>query len=217
MTPAKTPDPKTAPSLEAGEPSAVESDVMEVSTTAIANARTGTLNATQSAIGSAAVEGDALLSASAVGMVSAKRAASLHQGVAGAVVSEGDIAVQQGGGAVMVGRTIDVDQGGSGVMVSGETNASRSYVGVLVSRRASFSEDSRVLFDWKAALILAAVLVGGVGLIIIVAVVLAKILMGRIHRVAERLPHLSVPHLSLPHLPEVPPWVAAVARRIRAA
>jgi len=212
MTPAKTPDPESSVPPETRKPSAVESDVMEVTTTAIANASTGTLHATQSAIGSATIEGDASLATSAVGMISAKGTASLRQGCAGAVVSEGDIAVQQGGGAVMVGKTIDVDQGGSCVMVSGETNASRSYVGVLLSRRSSFSEDSRVLFDWKAALILSAVLIGGIGLVIVVAVVLAKLLMGRVHRVAERLPHLPTPHL-----PEVPPWVMAVARRIRAA
>jgi hypothetical protein len=194
------------------DPAAPEAEIVHMNATAVATARAGSLAATQSAIGSASVDGDASIDTSLVGMVSAKGNAALKQGCAAAIMAEGDVTVSQGGGAVIVGRTVDVDQGGSCVMVSGETTASRSYVGLLLSRKASFSEDSRVLFDWKAALILAAVMLGGVGLVILVVVVVARMLMGRIHNLAERLPHLSVPHM-----PEVPPWVSAVARRIRAA
>jgi hypothetical protein len=179
-------------------------ETMQVDTTAIANVTAGSLTATQSAIGSANVTGEAMVDTSFVGMVSSKGNASLKQGVACAIMAEGDVSISQGGGAVLVGKNVDIDQGGSCVMVSGETNASRSYVGLLLSRKASFSEDSRVLFDWKAALILAAVLLGGVGIVILALFLVWRMMTSRLHALSERMPHLpSV------HLPEVPAWLAA--------
>jgi hypothetical protein len=184
---------------------------LTTSMTALGTAEAGTLSAKQSAIGSASVSGDADVSGSVVGMLSARGSAKLDRGCAGAVMAEGDVAVSRSGAGLIMGKRVDVEQGGGCVMIGSETEVRRGWVGLLLTRKATLSEDSRVLFDWKAALILAAVMLGLFGVILVIAFMLARRAMHMTSELRSRLPHLpELPHLAeMPHLPE---WVHTLDR-----
>jgi hypothetical protein len=150
----------------------------------------GPLSATQSAIGSATVSGDASVSACAVGSISA-RAAAIKQSFSGAVMTEGDASVTQSATPLIMAQRVDMSSGASCMIVGDQVTARHSWVGLVASRQTTLSEDSRVIIDWKGALILTAVMLGVAGV-----VVLLVWLVGR--RVARAASHLSA---RLPHLP----------------
>ena len=163
MTPDEnTPDAFAETDETAAEPVLV--DALETSMTALASVETGTLTATQSAIGSADVSGDAEFSTSAVGMLSAKGDAAMRQGLACALMAERDVSLTQAAAGVVVGEKVTMDHSFSGALVSSETEVRQSRVVLLLSRSTTVAEGSRVIFDWKAALILAAVLAGFAGI-----------------------------------------------------
>lgn len=188
---------------------------MHATTTVIGSVATEEFDAEQCLIGNAAVEGDASIGASFVGMVSAD-SVGIHQGGAAVIVVDGDASIDQGGAQVIVAQTVGIDQGGAALLVAGEANLARSWVGVMAARNATLSDDSRVLIDTRAALIIGGLLFGGLGL------VACAVFMGA-RRVAARIPRLpfargrghgmpmwyghgrpSMPHVQMPDLPKMP-------------
>ncbi|MDO8916321.1 MAG: hypothetical protein Q7W16_09600 [Coriobacteriia bacterium] len=165
----------------------------------------GALTASQCAFGSMDVTGDTVLRQSAIGMLSAKGSSTLERGCVGAVMAEGDVTVRQSAPGLIIGRRVEAEHSGSCVMVGSETEVRRGWVGLLLSRKTTLSEDSRVLFDWKAALILAAVMLGIFGIVLVIVFVLARRAMRTATELRSRLPHL-------PELPHLPDWVHALDR-----
>jgi hypothetical protein len=209
-------DTDTGLSGATGEQDAPPAETIAASMTALESAETGPMTATRCAIASAVVSGDANLSGSAVGMISAAGSAGLERGCACVVMSEGDVAVKQGCAGLIMGKRVELEQSGGGVMIGGETEVRRGWIGLLLARKATLSEDSRVLFDWKAALILAAVMLGIFGVILVIAFILARRAMRIASELRSRLPHLpEFPHL--PDMPHLPDWVHAFDRLRRSA
>jgi hypothetical protein len=178
-----------------GEPDEIledENDVLEVvamhaSSTVLGSVSAEEFDAEQCLIGSATVDGDASIGASALGVLSAN-SVGIHQGGAAVMVVDGDVSIDQGAAQVIVARSAGLERGGVGILVTGEADLARSWVGVMAARNATLSDDSRVIIDAKAALIIGALLFGGFGL-----VALAVLMAGR--RIAARIPHM--------------PWAAA--------
>jgi hypothetical protein len=175
----------------------------ELSQSAEGATSSGPLTATQSAIGNATVTGDASVSASAVGSVSAK-AASIRQSFAGAVMSEGDATVSQSATPLIMAQRVDVQSGAACVVVGDEVTTQRSWVGLVASRHTTLNDGSRVIIDWKGALILAAVMLGAAGIMVLILW-----LVGR--RVARAASHLSARLPHLPHLEDLPAPLRFVA------
>jgi hypothetical protein len=195
------PDEATVGAKKASAPDAGATH--EMSQAAEGSTSSGPLHATQSAIGSVTVNGDAAVSASAIGSVSAK-VASIKQSFAGAVMAEGDAAVAQSATPLIMAQRVDMSSGASCMIVGDEVTTRHSWVGLVASRHTTLSEDSRVIIDWKGALILAAVMLGVAGVLVLLAW-----LVGR--RVARAASHLSsrLPHL--PHLADMPAPIRFVA------
>lgn len=187
--------------LEECEVFAVE--MMEATATALGSVSAIEFAARQSAIGSADVGGDAEVSGSLVGVVNAG-SVGLYQGAAVVILANEDAAIEQGATQVLVTRSADLERSGAGVIVTREAHIARSWVGVMAARNATLSEGSRVLVDARAALIIGALLFGGLGLLAM------GVYLGARH-VAARIPHLPwaghrhPAHRALPtpHLPRV--------------
>lgn len=196
MTPEETKEGAAAEEKPKSAPHAtgtVESESLQANLSAIGTAHTGSLTATGSAIAIASVDGDATVSLSAVPILKVDGDASFKQAYASAVLASNSLSVKQGGSPVMLARSLEVTQGGSVAMIAGEADVRQSYVGVLLSPKATLSEDSRVLVGPKAALIIAAAILGGFGLVALVMVLGAK-------RVAQWRPRIDLSH--------VKPWIA---------
>jgi hypothetical protein len=211
-----TSDEKKMDVAETVETPAVEPiviDAMQASMTALGSVETGSLSATQSAIGSANVGADAEVSMSAVGMLSAKGASTVKQGIAGCVMAEGDATVSQGGAGVVIADKVTLEHSFGGALLANDAELRQSRVVVLLSRKTTLSEDSRVIFDWKAALILAAVLAGFAGIAALLGFLLVRKGIRTARDLSSRLPHLP----EMPHLPELPAWVHTLERIRRSA
>lgn len=170
----------------------IEQETLQANFSAIAAARTGSLDATGSAIGFANVSGDASLTASAAPIVYSKGDVSLRQCYTSAVIAASEMNVSQAGAPLIIGKKLDVRQGGAMVMLSGESTVSNGFVGVLLAPKATVAEDSRVLIGTKAALIIAAALLGGFGLVALVMVVGARqIVSWRRQLTAPHMPKLA--------------------------
>lgn len=191
--------------------SEVSAQSLQANLSAIVSAHTGTLEAVGSAIAFSNVGGDATITASASPLVYAKGDVSVRQSYTSAVLAGSNMHISQAGAPLIVGKQLDINQGGGVVLLSGEANVSNGFVGVLLSPKATVSDDSRVLLSTKAALIIAAALLGGFGLIAVVMVVGMKRMMARRHRF-----HMpSMPHMpNMPHIPNMPS-VAEIEQRIR--
>ena len=166
----------------------LESEQLQANLSAIATAQTGSLEAVGSAVGFANVSGDASLTASAAPIVYAKGDISVRQCYTSAVLAGGDMDISQAGAPLIVGKKLDVSQGGALVMLSGESMVSNGFVGVLLTPKATVADDSRVLIGTKAALIIAAALLGGFGLVALVMVL-------GVRRVMSWRPQINVPQL----------------------
>ena len=166
----------------------VDVPALEASLSAIASAKTGTLDATASAIGIANVAGDSDIRFSTCSIMYSKGNGSFHQAYASAVIAANEMAVSQGGAPLAVARKISFEQGGSCVAVAGKVKVRRSFVGVLMAANAEVSEDTRILMTGKGVLILAAALLGGFGLLAIAMYFSAN-------RFAEWRPNISMPSL----------------------
>jgi hypothetical protein len=195
----------------------VEMDVMEASMTAFGSVNCGEFGASKSAVGSASVAGDADIERSVVGAISAE-SLSLTQGAALAMVVSGDAAVSQGGASVIVAKSVEIEKGAACCVVAGDASVARSWVGFMAARNAQISDDSRVIIDTRAGLIIGAFLFGGLGLLAVATYLGAR-------RIAERMPHLPhLPHLpsmaQMPHVADLrriaeSPAVAAMIARLR--
>jgi hypothetical protein len=173
----------------------VDVDVVEASMTAFGSVNCGEFGATKSAIASAEVAGDADITMSMVGAVSAE-SVSLKQGATFAMVASGDAAISQGCSSVIVAKSVDMETAGACMVVAGDASVARSWVGFMAARNAQFSDDSRVIIDTRAGLIIGAFLFGGLGLLAVATYLGAR-------RIAERMPHL--PHLPhMPHMRQMP-------------
>jgi hypothetical protein len=166
----------------------LESEKLQANLSAIATAQTGSLEAVGSAVGFASVSGDASLTASAAPIVYAKGDISVRQCYTSAVLAGGDMDISQAGAPLIVGKKLDVSQGGALVMLSGESMVSNGFVGILLTPKATVADDSRVLIGTKAALIIAAALLGGFGLVALVMVL-------GVRRVMSWRPQINVPQL----------------------
>jgi hypothetical protein len=167
---------------------ALEAQTLQANLSAIATAQTGSLEAVGSAVGFANVAGDASLTASATPIVYAKGNISVRQSYTSAVLAGGDMDISQAGAPLIIGKKLDIQQGGGLVMLSGESTVSNGFVGVLLSPKATVSDDSRVLISTKAALIIAAALLGGFGLVALVMVL-------GVRRVMSWRPRITMPQL----------------------
>lgn len=191
--------------LETPEPDVLVVDSLTADMTAIGAADTDELTATQSAIGSATVERDATLHSSAAGMLTA-RDVTMHQSGSLAIMAEGDMEMSQSGAGLIMARTVEVHDGVSVAVVADQANVARSWVGMAAAREISVSDDSHVIIDVRAALVIAAALLGGFALVGV-----ALVLAGR--RVADRLPRL--PHADLSALRGAPQSVAHAIAQMR--
>jgi hypothetical protein len=171
----------------------VEAPVLRANLSAIASAETDELEATASAVGLVKVAGDANVSASWVPAIIAKQNISFQQGYASAVIAGNETHIKQGGAPIIIGRTMEIDSGGGVLLVGGDVSVKNGFVGVVLSRNTAVSEDSRVLLGTRGAMIIAAAILGGFGL---VAVVMAL----GVKRVVEWKPNFQ--------LPEMPDWDA---------
>jgi hypothetical protein len=178
---------------------------LQTSMTALGAVDAGALNATQSAIGSATVQGDAELSASAVGVLSVKGDASLRMGTAATVMAEGDASLSQGAAAVVVAGNVSMERSLTGAILANRADVRQGNVVLLLSRETTLSEGSRVLFDWKASLILAGVALALTGMAGVLGFLLVRRGVGAARRFTDSLPHL-------PEFPHLPDWTRALGR-----
>lgn len=185
----------------------VEVEMMEASMTAIGTVSTEEFEGSQCLIGNVAIEGDASLSGSAVGMLTAG-SVGLHQSGAMVIVVDGDAAIEQGGAQVVFAQSVGLENAGAGVLVAGDASVARSWVGLMAARNATISDDSRVVIDTRSALIIGGFLFGGLGL-------LAAAMMFAVHKRASRMPHMpnfahgyklpaNLRHMHMPDMPKVP-------------
>lgn len=170
----------------------VEVEIMEASMSAFGSVVCDEFDGRYSAIGSASVAGDAELGGSLVGAINAESVA-LRQGVAGAMVVSGDAAISQGCAPMVIAQSVEMESSGACMVVTGDASVARSWVGFMAARNATVSDDSRIIIDTRAGLIIGGLLFGGLGLLAVAVYLGAR-------RIAERVPHL--PHL--PHLPQMP-------------
>jgi len=141
---------------------------------AIATAKTENLEATASAVLLTQADGDVNISLSASPIVYAKGNATFRQAYASAFVSGGDVSISQGGAPVIVGREITIDSGGGAALIAGEATVRHGFIGLLFARNADVAEDTKVFLDTRGALILAAVLLGGFGIVAVAMYLGAK-------------------------------------------
>jgi hypothetical protein len=177
----------------------LEAETIQANLSAIATAQAGSLEAVGSAVGFANISGDATVTASAAAVTYAKGNVTVRQSYTSAVLAGGDMDISQAGAPLIIGKQLSVQQGGALVMLSGESTVSNGFVGVLLSPRATVSEDTRVLIGPKAALIIAAALLGGFGIVALVMVL-------GVRRVMTWRPQINVPPL---------PNIAGIQERIQ--
>lgn len=184
----------------------LEVERVEASLSAIASVTTDSLSATGSAVGMAKVGGDARAQLSVVGLVAASGNAELHQSYASAFVAGDTMSVSQAAVPMGLARTITFEQSGALVSAAGETTVKRSFVGLLLSGRTEVSEDSKVLLSTRAALIIAAALLGGFGFVAIAIYLGAR-------RVSQWRPSISLPSMrELPSLKDLPAFAQRFKR-----
>ena len=166
----------------------VEAPVLRASLSAIASVDTDEFESTASAVGLAQVAGNANVSASMVPLMVAKQNISFSQGYASAVIAGGETHVKQAFAPIIIGRTMEIDSGGGAVLVGGDVNVRNGFVGVILSRSTTASDDTRVLIGTRAAIIIAAAVLGGFALV-------AVVMMLGVKRVTAWRPHFEMPEL----------------------
>ncbi len=167
----------SAPALDLSAPAdlsfsavqAASADSLSATGSAIGSATAGSIDATASAIGIAKVGGDFSASFSSTPLVSVKGDASIRQSYASALVAGGTVEMSQAVAPMVAGREIHIDMGGGVLLVAGEARVKRGWIGVLLAGKAKLGEDTRVMVDTRAALIIGAALLGGFALMAVAA------------------------------------------------
>lgn len=168
----------------------LEGDSVQANLSAIGKVRARSFSGTGSAIGVASVDGDATVTASMTPAVICRGDAMLQQSYVSAMIVSGggNTKVHQAASPLIVGKTVDLAQSAGGVVVTGSADVKSSWVGVVLSPKTVVSEDSRVIVSTKAALIIAAALFGGLGLVAL------AIALG-VRRAMRWRPHVSLPNM----------------------
>lgn len=117
---------------------------------------------------------DASLTSSLAGVVNSQGDADLNQSGAAAVIAQGAVGISQGGAGAIVSRSVAGESMGSGLVVASDVRVSRGWIGVIASPNVEISDDSRVLIDPRAALIIAIAIFGVFGLGVVLAAMLAR-------------------------------------------
>jgi len=177
----------------------LESSSVQASLSVIGTVQAEEFEAVGSAVGFVSTGGDATITASASPIVHAKGDIHVRQAYTSAVIAGGDMEISQAFAPIILGKQLSVHQGGGVVMLAGDAKVSNGFVGVLLSPRAEISDDSRVLLSTKAALIIAAALLGGFALVAVVIALGARRVMS------------WRPSIQLPDMPDF----SAIAQRIR--
>ena len=209
MAPENTPIPPKPAAEETGAPefrtvgpiAAIKfgGNDVQANLSAMGTVSAGSLSATGSAIGAASVDGDATVTASMVPVLLARGETTFQQSYASAVIVGGgaDMKLHQSCAPLIVGKTMELTQSGGGVLVAGEADVKGGWVGIVLSPKTIVSDDSHVIVSTRAALIIAAALLGGFGL---VAIVMAL----GVRRVMRWRP-ISMPSMpSMPSFPSIP-------------
>lgn len=155
--------PTTGPALiqklTAGEVQATFSALAQVNATS--------LEATGSALAMTNVDGNATVTASAAPLIFSKGDTTIQQSYTSAVIAGGGsfTRVRQSAAPLIVGKSMELEQVGAVALVTGEAKLKRSWTGIIVAPSVEISDDSRVLVDTKGALIIAAAILGGFGII----------------------------------------------------
>lgn len=181
------------------------------SLSAVGSVHADAFAATGSLIGVANVEHNARITASIAPAVLSRGATTVQQSYASAVIVGGgaETRIHQAAAPIIVGKTTEMVQSAACAVVTGEANVHRSWVGMVVSPKATISEDSRVLISPAAALIIGLALITGIGVVALVAVLLARrAYEQRRAALMARLPHL--PDFSAMHGPNF----SAMARKV---
>jgi hypothetical protein len=168
--------------------SSLEATSLQASLSVIGSAHAEDFEAVGSAVGFASVGGDATITASASPIVHAKGDIHVRQAYTSAVIAGGDMEISQAFAPIIVGKQLSVQQGGACVAVAGDAEIKGGFVGVLLSPKASVSEDSRVLLSTTGALIIAAAILGGFGIVALVMTL-------GVRRVMSWRPSISVPQM----------------------
>lgn len=147
---------------------------LDASLSAIASARARSLSAEASAIGLANVAGDAEMTVSAIGLVTADGSCQVRQSFVQGAVAATDVRLDQAATAATVAKTVTFDRSASLVTVASDAEVKGGIVGVLLAGRANVSEDARVLLSGRALVVLALAILGGLGLVAISTVVGAQ-------------------------------------------
>lgn len=180
----------------------VEGDDVQANLSAVGTVTAGSLSATGTAIGAASIEGDATITASMVPALMTKGETTVQQSYASAVIVGGgaNTKIHQAAAPLIIGRTVEMSQSGAGAVLTGEADVKSSWVGIVLAPKATISEDSRVIIDTRAALIIGLALFGGMGLVAL------AITLG-VRRIMRWRPSISLPgfpNISLPSLASLP-------------
>lgn len=165
---ATAPGPSGSPTQFVAEAAqSLNAETVEASLSAIASARVNSLKTTGSAVGLATVGRDAQISTSAAGILNAKGNATVNQSYVQGFVGAEHVDLHQAASAAVIARTVTFDHSVSAVTMSAETEVNSGFIGILLSGRANVSENARVVLTGRALAVLAAALLGGLGLVAI--------------------------------------------------
>lgn len=150
-----------------GVTSRIVVDSLSAAQSIIGTATAGEVDASTCLIGGMSVAGDADVSMGAVGVMLAKQNVDFRQGWVNNVFSSGDVSIAQAGNGFTLGRSATLDHAGSVAVVAGDATVSHGWVGLMLAGKTEVSEDSRVIIGTKAAIIIAAALLGGFAVVAI--------------------------------------------------
>jgi hypothetical protein len=210
----------TAPAAEELDLEPIVLEELHANMTAIGSAEAATLVASQSALGNVSVEGDAEVSASAVGGLSTIGSAAVRQSIVGAIMSDGEASLSQGMAPLIMAKRVDMSTSGACVVAADDVSVTKSWIGLMAARNATLSEDSRVVIDWRAALIIGALLMGGFAIVAVGVFLAGRRIADALGRATDKLPDLhNLPHMpDLSHLQaDLPAIIARIAKMRRAA
>jgi hypothetical protein len=157
--------PSRLPEVASHLADALDAESLQANLSVIGTVHARQMEAVGSVIGFTSAERDATITASMTPIVHAKGDIHVRQSYTSGVIAGGDMEISQSVAPVIVGKKLSVTQGGGVVMLSGEADVNSGFVGVLLTPKANVSADSRILLSTKGALIIAAAILGGFGLV----------------------------------------------------